>query len=99
MHISYAQDAKVNYLYRCNETLVQIIMEDLFTPPVASRVQMYPNIAAYEVLCYKDTKLHSLAGQLKDLSRISAPENKVDLSLASMIAFTTVARKLVYSEY
>ena len=99
MQISNAQDAKVNYLYRCNETLVQIIMEDLFTPPVASRVQMYPNIAAYEVLCYKDNKLRSLSGQLKDLTRISAPSNNVDLSLAAMVAFTTVARKLVYSEY
>jgi hypothetical protein len=99
LHFASAQDAKVNYLYRCNETLVQIIMEDLFTPPVASRVQMYPNIAAYEVLCYKDNKLRSLNGQLKDLPKISAPGNNADLSLASMIAFTTVARKLVYSEY
>ena len=96
---SYAQAGTGNFLYRCNEKLVEIIMEDLFTPPVASRVQLYPNIAAYEVLCFKDKKLRSLAGQLKGLDRIDAPVKTVDLSLSAFIAFTAVARKLVYSEY
>lgn len=96
---SYGQSNTGNYLYRCNEKLVEIIMEDLFTPPVSSRVQMYPNIAAYEVLCFKDKKSRSLAGQLTGLNRIDSPKNKVDFSLSALIAFTTVARKLVYSEY
>jgi hypothetical protein len=94
-----AQYRGANYLYRCNEKLVEIIMEDLFTPPVAGRVQFYPNAAAYEVLCFKDPHLKSLAGQLTDLGSLKAPATKVDLSLSATIAFTTVARKLVYSEY
>lgn len=94
-----AQKSTGNYLYRCNEKLVEIIMEDLFTPPVASRVQVYPNIAAFEVLCYKDKNLRSLAGQLTGLTRISAPTNNVDLSLSAMVAFNTVARRMIYSEY
>jgi len=96
---AYSQKTAGNYLYRCNEKLVEIIMEDLFTPPVASRVQVYPNIAAYEVLCYKDSRMRPMAGQLTGLSRITAPPNKTDLSLSALIAFTTVARRLIYSEY
>ena len=42
-----------NYLVRCNEKVIAVVMEDLFTPPVASRVHVYPNIAAYELLYLK----------------------------------------------
>jgi hypothetical protein len=99
-HLSFSQSLdKGNWIYRCNEKLVEVIMEDLFTPPVASRVQVYPNIAAYEVLCFKDKHMRPLAGQLTGLSRIDEPQQKVDLSLSACVAFTTVARKMVYSEY
>jgi hypothetical protein len=97
--IANGQPGKGNYLYRCNEKLVEIIMEDLFTPPVASRVQVYPNIAAYEVLCFKGNKLKSLAGQLSGLTRMQGPLNKIDYSVSAMVAFATVARRLIYSEY
>lgn len=74
-------------------------MEDLFTPPVASRIHVYPNIAAYQVLCKANNKLKSLDGQLKDLEKLPDPAFAVDFSLAACIAFTTVAKKMVYSEY
>lgn len=99
VYSSSAQSNTDNYLYRCNEKLVEIIMEDLFTPPVASRVQVYPNIAAWEVLCFKDKKLRSMAGQLNGLSRIAAPDKDVDLSLSALTAFTSLSRRLIYSEY
>ena len=74
-------------------------MEDLFTPPVASRIHVYPNIAAYQVLCKANGNLKSLDGQLKDLETIPDPAFTVDYSLSACIAFTTVAKKMVYSEY
>ena len=88
-----------NYLRRCNEKLVEVIMEDIFNPAVASRVQVYPNIAAYEVLCQKNKSMYSLCKQLNQLETIAEPTGKVDYSLSALIAFTTVAKKLVYSEY
>ena len=88
-----------NYLVRCNQKLVDVIMEDLFTPAVASRVKVYPNVAAYEVLSKKDSRLASLHNQLNQLPVISVPDGKVDYSLAALFAFTTVSKKLVYSEY
>lgn len=97
--IGFCQVQCENYLYRCNEKLVEVVMEDVFTPPVGSRVNVYPNIAAYEVLCKKNLKLTSFCKQLNGLDSISSPSAKIDFELASCIAFTTVAKKLVYSEY
>lgn len=94
----FSQQQTANYLYRCNQKLIDIVMEDLFTPPVASRVHVYPNIAAYEVLCKNNTLMKSMSGQLKGLEGIPDPTTKVDYFLSSCIAFTTVAKKLVYSE-
>ena len=88
-----------NYLVRCNEKLIDVVMEDLFTPPVASRVHVYPNIAAYEVLCLKNPQLKSLSGTIKHLPKLSAPKTEVNYSIAAEFAFTTVAKKLVFSEY
>ena len=94
-----SQQTGSNFLYRCNEKLVEVIMEDLFTPPVASRVQAYPNIAAYEVLCFKDARMKSLAGQLTGLTRPEAPTATIDPAFSALVAFTRVARRMIYSEY
>ncbi len=93
------QAGKENYLVRCNQKLVDVIMEDLFSPAVASRVKVYPNIAAYEILSKKSGELRSFQGKLTGLDPIPAPMNKVDYSLSALFAFTTVAKKLVYSEH
>jgi hypothetical protein len=94
-----AYAGKENYLVRCNQKLVEVVMEDLFTPVVASRVNAYPNIAAYAVLVQKGKSLEPLEGKLNQYTGISAPKTKVDLSLSALFAFTTMAKKLVYSEY
>lgn len=88
-----------NYLVRCNLKLIDVVMEDLFTPIVASRINTYPNIVAYEVLCKKDKKLSTLASRLNQFQGISNPKGKVDYSLSALISFTTVGKKLIYSEY
>jgi hypothetical protein len=98
--ISFGANAgKGNYLVRCNLKLVDIIMEDLFTPAVASRVKVYPNIAAYEILCKRDKRILSLGNRLNQFDGISNPKTKIDYSLSALFAFTTVGKKLVYSEY
>lgn len=88
-----------NYLYRCNEKLIDAVMEDLFSPPVASRVYAYPNIAAYEVLALNNTDLVSLSGQIKHLPPLKLEHESINYSIAADFAFTTVAKKLVFSEY
>ncbi|MBV6645878.1 MAG: vanadium-dependent haloperoxidase [Cyclobacteriaceae bacterium] len=79
--------------------LTDIIVYDIFSPPVASRVYVYPNIAAYEVARHSSPeKYASLSGQLADLTETPTPGDLVDINLASLHAFLTVGKALIFSE-
>jgi len=97
---AFAQQ-KEQVLHNLNTLLVNTVMEDLFTPPIASRIYVYPNIAFYECIRLDDPALPSLAGKLNGFKTIpSLPENKtVDNFVAASVAFTYVAQALVGSEY
>jgi hypothetical protein len=80
--------------------LTDVIVYDIFSPPVASRVYMYPSIASYAIIqkAYPD-KYNSLVGQLKDFKAIPEPKSEnINLHLASLHAFTTVGKQLIFSE-
>jgi hypothetical protein len=82
-----------------NRNLTDVIIADIFTPPVASRIYAYTNIAAYEAVRFQDSNYKSLAGQLNELSAGPQPEPGLEyyLPLSGIIAFTTVARNLVWN--
>ncbi|MBC7735917.1 MAG: phosphoesterase PA-phosphatase, partial [Candidatus Saccharibacteria bacterium] len=44
-----------------------------YSPPVASRAFAYLGVTSYEVLATTRPQMHSLAGQLNDLSTLPAP--------------------------
>jgi hypothetical protein len=46
------------------DTVTGIMVHDIFSPPVASRIYVYL-IAAYEIMAQNNTKYESLQGQLK----------------------------------
>jgi len=81
-----------------NRKLTDVIIADIFTPPVASRIYAYPNVAAYEAVRFQDPRYKSLAGQLNELPAGPQPEPELQyyLPLSGIIAFTTVARELVW---
>ncbi|CAM4174552.1 vanadium-dependent haloperoxidase [Zobellia nedashkovskayae] len=81
-----------------NRKLTDVIVADIFTPPVASRIYAYANIAAYEGIRFEDASKQSLGGQLNDLNKLSEPEaNKAYYyPLTSLVAFTDVAKSLVF---
>ena len=82
------------------QNLTNIIVNDIFSPPVASRVYLYPSIAAYEIISSQNPeKFTSLVGQIKELKEISKINNPyVDAKLASIYAFNSVAKTLIFSE-
>ena len=83
-----------------NKNLTDVIVEDLFTPPVAGRIYAYCNIAAYEALVPSDPQYRSLSGQLIGLSEMPLPGNdKIDHNISSFVAFNTVANKMIYSQH
>ncbi|NNK75175.1 MAG: vanadium-dependent haloperoxidase [Maribacter sp.] len=90
----YFENSLANY----NRELTGVIVADIFTPPVASRIYAYPNIAAYEGIRFLDSTRQSLAGQLNGLEKLPEPDfNKsYYYPLVSIIAFTSVAKSLVY---
>ncbi|QNF33059.1 vanadium-dependent haloperoxidase [Adhaeribacter swui] len=79
--------------------LTDVMVHDIFSPPVASRIYAYANIAAYEALVPGHPDYQSLAGQLKNLKNLPqpAPNQEYCYPLASLRAFLTVGRTLTFS--
>ncbi len=76
-----------------------IIIYDIFTPPVASRVFAYSNLAAYEVLANEGKHFASLEGKVSGLNNIPHPAANaaIDYPFASLIAFIKVGNQLTFS--
>src|SRR5215831_4105427 len=85
-------------LHRAEKALTDVIVHDVFSPPVASRIYVYSNIAAYEVVVSRDTDYNSLQTQLYSFPKLQAPGNKISFSLASVYSFLLFEKQLVYSD-
>lgn len=92
--------AKPEYLHRSMKQLTDVIVYDIFSPPVASRIYAYPSIAAYEALRHDYPGYQTMAGQLQDLQAIPQPEagEEYCFPLASIHAFLRTGRNFVFSE-
>jgi hypothetical protein len=85
-------------LPRFNRMLTDVIVADIFTPPVASRIYAYSNIAAYEGIRFIDSTKVSYAGQVNGLENLPVPDKDKSyyFPLVSLVAFTNVAEALVF---
>lgn len=86
--------------HRSLKKLTDVIVYDIFSPPVASRIYAYPNIAAYEVMINENPGYRTLARQLKEFKEAPKPDPDAVycFPLASIQAFLTVGKALVFSE-
>lgn len=81
------------------DKVTEIMIHDIFSPPVASRIFAYPNIAAYEIIVQNDSSYQSLAGQIKHLAPIPKNEDPlVNYQLAALIAHMDVSKSVIFSE-
>jgi hypothetical protein len=86
-------------LHRSQKALSDIIVSDIFSPPVASRIFVYANIAAYEIQVKSNSEFQSLKGQLNGFNGIpNADKKQVSHSLAATYAYWQVAKRLVFSD-
>ena len=86
-------------LHRAEKALTDVIVHDIFSPPVASRIYLYANVAAYETLVKAyPGDYRSLHGQVKAFPDLPAPREKIDGGLSAVYAFLMVGKKLVFSE-
>jgi hypothetical protein len=89
-----------DHFHTAIDKVTEVLIHDIFSPPVASRIYAYPNIAAYEIMASQSEGYTSLAGQLKELTPIPKAETGKDINyeLAALVAHMDLSRRLVFSE-
>ena len=82
------------------DKVIEIMIHDIFSPPVASRIFAYPNVAAYEIMASKKPEYHSLAGQLTDFTPIPKLEDSktINHEVAALVAHIELSKRLIFSE-
>src|SRR5688572_30167636 len=91
---------RAEFLHRSVKQVTDVIVHDIFSPPVAARIYTYMSVAGYEAAIHQDEKYVTLAGQLSGLEPVPQPEEGVEycFQLASVQAMLKVGRTLVFSE-
>jgi len=83
------------------DQLTAVIVHDIFSPPVVSRIYAYPNIAAYEVLNQNNKEYKSITNQLNDLPPLPKVKKKlknVNLRIAALVAYLDIGKDLIFSQ-
>ena len=86
-------------LHQNQDMLTQVIIYDVFTPPVAGRIYAYTSLASYEAIRFTTPGNQSLAEKMKGFGKMPVPDPKLqyDFTLAATQAFFTVAHKVTFS--
>jgi len=89
--------ANPEFYHRSVKQLTDIMVHDIFSPPVAARIYSYANIAGYEA-AHAGTP--SLAGTLNELTSTPKPQpgKEYCLPLASVHALLITGKALIFSE-
>ena len=98
---SYKEKIKDPELVQANvKNLTDIIVYDIFSPPVASRVYLYPAIAAYQTMQLANEESYaSLSVQIKGLEPLTRSTNEnVNYNIATLHAFNEVGKAMIFSE-
>lgn len=88
------------HLHKAQKMLTDVMVHDIFSPPVASRIYVYSSIAAYETMVSGNPGFISLAGQLNGLSKIPLPnkDHQICFPVAAIHAYVKVGTRLIFSE-
>lgn len=87
-------------LNNANTVLLEAVMEDAFTPPVASRIYAYSHLAHYTTLqSLRNDSLIAITNKLNGLNDFKIEKSKnINPELAALFAFSNIGKKLIYSE-
>ncbi|WP_233558515.1 vanadium-dependent haloperoxidase [Aquimarina sp. BL5] len=82
------------------DKITEVMVHDIFSPPVASRIYNYANIAAYEVIRQEDGNYKTLSNQLHGLKSIPAVDTtkSINYKLSALVAYLEVGKSLLFSE-
>jgi len=88
------------YFHRAQNRVTEVIIHDIFSPPVAARIYSYTSLAAYEVAAATDPSNYApLMGQLNGSEplNLTVPQN-IYPPLAALAAYYHVGTALIFSE-
>ncbi|GEO09600.1 vanadium-dependent haloperoxidase [Segetibacter aerophilus] len=88
-----------NLLHNNMHQLTEVIIHDMFSPPVSSRIYSYTSLAAYEAIRFEKENYPSIVKELHGFPQMPVPEKnkKYNYLLAATKAFFTVAEKITFS--
>jgi hypothetical protein len=89
-----------DYIHRSVRQVTDVMLHDIYSPPVASRIYAYVTVAGYEAAANGNKSYISLSGQLKGFDSVPRPEagKQYCYALAASHAILTVGKILVMSE-
>lgn len=99
-----AQDARQKMesvpqpLHQAQHALTSVIVHDIFSPPVSSRIYVYAHMAGYETFIQRSDVYKSLHGQIKNFPAIPKASATVSLNMAGVYAFLLTGKSLIFSE-
>lgn len=88
-----------NLLHHNVDKLTEVIIHDIFSPPVSSRIYTYASAAAYEAVRFQSPNNPSYTAMLNGFSAMPLPEKgkSYNYILAATRAFFTVAEKVTFT--
>jgi hypothetical protein len=87
-------------LHTNQNNLTDLIVYDIFSPPVAARIYAYTSLAAHEALRHIQPNEPSIVQQLKGFASMPVPDSskQYNFELAAATAFYTVAGQMTFSK-
>jgi len=89
-----------DHFHESIDRVTEVMIHDIFSPPVASRIYAYPNVAAYEIMALQNPEFKALSSQLTDLTSIPTPAEELEINyeLAALVSHIELSKQLIFSE-
>ena len=89
-----------DFIHRSVNEITQVMLHDIYSPPVASRIYAYISVAGYEAALHGQKGYPSLVGKLNGLKVMAQPDKGKEYcyTLSAVEAITVVGKKLIMSE-
>lgn len=89
-----------SYIHRTMKEVTDVMVHDIYSPPVASRIYAYVSVAGYEAAIASNKNYNSFVGQLHGLNALPKPDASKQYShgLSAVHAMLLVAEAMIISE-
>jgi hypothetical protein len=88
------------FIHRGIKRLNDVVIYEIFSPPVASRIYGYASLSAYEALRWSDSSYPSLAEKLKGFPEMPTPDpaKKYQFTVAGIKAMFDITLRLTFTK-